>query len=206
MLRVIVCTAAFLLAADALCAQADPDSVQLRNGCRLARQVIETGNPSPHTEWALRQIGGCGPEAYGASLAVAVRRLRTETDTVVLREFWRPSRFLRDGELFRASRDIAADQGASTQARVFALLSLLHTVRFGRTADYRNMIGGFETEEGLQWVRGGCAQTIVNDDIRLDGAPLPADFHAQIRSLASRLRADGAEPLDVRTAAFCLAT
>lgn len=170
-LRTIYLTAALLLACARVHAQTDPDPVHARNACRLARQVIETGQPAPHTAWALRQIGACGPATHGSALASAVRRLRAETDTVQLREFWRASRYLRDGELFRASLDVAADRGASHQARVFALLSLLHTVRFGRSADYRHMVGGFDEDSGLRRVRGGCARIYVSDDVRIVGSP-----------------------------------
>ena len=204
MLRIFPLFVPFLLGAATLHAQADPDEVRLRNNCRLARQVIETGQPAPHTDWALRQIGACGPATQGAALGSAVRRLRAETDTTVLREFWRASRYLLDGELFRASLDIAGDPGASTHARVFALLSLLHTVRFGRSADYRHMVGGFEDDAGLRRVRGGCAQIVVSDDVRLRGAPLPAGYLEQVRALVSRLRADTAAPVDVQTAASCV--
>jgi hypothetical protein len=133
-----------------------------------------------------------------------VRRLRAETDTVQLREFWRASRYLRDGELFGASLDVAGDRGASPQARVFALLSLLHTVRFGRSADYRHMVGGFEEDSGLRRVRGGCARIFVSDDVRIVGSPLPVDYAERVQTLAERLRTDVTEPLDVQTAASCL--
>lgn len=204
MLRVIPFLAGLLVMTGQLQGQSDPHTLHLRNDCRLARQVIETGHPAPHTAWALRQIGGCGPAAQGAALAIAVRRLRAERDTLVLREFWRASRYLLDAEMFRASVDVATDQGASTQARVFALLSLLHTVQFGRSADYRHMVGGFEDDAGLRRVRGGCAQLVVSDDVRLEGVPLPIDYRDHVRMLAARLRSDAAEPLDVQTAASCL--
>ena len=202
--RPICLAAALLLASARVHAQTGADSIHARNACRLAHQVIETGQPAPHTVWALRQIGACGPDTHGAALARAVRRLRTETDTGQLREFWRASRYLRDGELFRASLDVAGDRGASHEARVFALLSLLHTVQFGRSADYRHMVGGFEEDSGLRRVRGGCARIFVSDDVRIVGSPLPADYAEQVRALAERLRTDVTEPLDVQTAASCL--
>lgn len=203
-LRTIYLTAVLLIACARVHAQTDPDSVYAPSACRLARQVLETGEPARHTAWALRQIGACGPATHGATLADAVRRLRAETDTAQLREFWRASRYLRDGELFRASLDVAGNRGASPQARVFALLSLLHTVRVGRSADYRHMVGGFEEDSGLRRVRGGCARIFVSDDVRIVGSPLPADYGERVRTLAQRLRKDVTEPLDVQTAASCL--
>lgn len=204
MLRTTILMVALLVTATRAHAQTEADSIHSRNACRLARQVIKTGHPAPHTAWALRQIGACGPVTHAEALASAVRRLRAETDTVRLREFWRPSRYLRDGELFRASLEVAADRGASRESRVFALLSLLHTVRFGRSAEYRHMVGGFQEDAGLRRVRGGCARTFVNDDVRMVGSPLPADYAERVRALAERLRTDATEPLDVQTAASCL--
>lgn len=195
---------ALLLNASTLYAQAERDSGHLRNYCRLAKQVLETGHPAPHAGWALRQIGACGPATQGGAVATAVRRLRAESDTAVLRQYWRASRYLLDGELFRASYEIAGDAAASTEARVFALLSLLHTVRFGRSAEYQHLIGGFSYDSGLRSVRGGCARIVVNDDVRLEGTPLPDDYVGMVRLLAARLSADMTAPLDVQTAAACL--
>ena len=53
-----------------LAAQADPDSVKLRNDCRLARQVLESGQPSPHRTDALSLIPLCGQDAVPALLTV----------------------------------------------------------------------------------------------------------------------------------------
>lgn len=58
--------ALLVLASSAAAAQADPDSVKFRNDCRLASQVLTTGQPGPHTEDALSIIGLCGREGYDA--------------------------------------------------------------------------------------------------------------------------------------------
>lgn len=60
----------------------------------------------------------------------------------------------------------------------------LYAVCFGRSADYRHMVGGFEDDAGLRRVRGGCAQIVVSDDLRLEGAPLPAGYREQVRALS----------------------
>jgi hypothetical protein len=188
----------------ALQAQVQSDSVKHRNDCRLATQIIETGHPAPHAEWALDYIGACGTQVQGAALATALRRLRSEPDTGKISPFWQNARFLRDGALYEAAVEIAADRSASVPARVFALLGLLHRTQQGRSAGYGDLIGGFYEEHGLRWVRGGCARTVVIDDLRIDGSPLPADYRERINTLARRLRSDTTEPLDVQTAAACL--
>jgi hypothetical protein len=50
-------------------AQVNPDSVKLRNDCRLAAQVLTTGQPAPHRREALSVIGLCGREGVPALLA-----------------------------------------------------------------------------------------------------------------------------------------
>lgn len=55
---------------SALHAQADPDSVKLRNDCRLAAQVLSTGQPAPHFEDALTTIARCGSEAVSPLLSM----------------------------------------------------------------------------------------------------------------------------------------
>ena len=66
--RVISSLVPFLLGAATLHAQAQPDEVRLRSNCRLALQVIKTGQPAPQTEWALRQVDACGLAAQGSAL------------------------------------------------------------------------------------------------------------------------------------------
>lgn len=188
----------------ALQAQVRSDSVKHRNECRFATQVVETGHPAPHAEWALGYIVACGTRVHGAVLATALRLLRGETDTVKIAPFWRNARFLRDGALYDAAVEIAGDRSASVPARVFAILGLIHLTKEGRSAGSGNLIGGFYEHQGLRWVRGGCARTIVINDLRIDGAPLPADHRARITALARQLRSDESEPLDVQTAAACL--
>ena len=51
-------------------AQADPDTVKLRNDCRLAAQVLSTGQPAPHRDQALATIGRCGAEGAAALVSL----------------------------------------------------------------------------------------------------------------------------------------
>lgn len=57
-------TALFLLGAIVLGrplhGQANPDSIKLRNDCRLASQTLLSGRPGPHEQWALHLIQSCG--------------------------------------------------------------------------------------------------------------------------------------------------
>src|SRR5690349_17810761 len=60
-----------LLSSTSLFAQGggDPDDVHHRNDCRLALQIVETGHPAPHREWAYSLLPRCGASAGPAAVA-----------------------------------------------------------------------------------------------------------------------------------------
>ena len=187
--------------ADLSAQQLHADSVQHRNSCRLAEQVIRTGHPAPHTDWALRFIASCGAETYASAVTGAVLRLRTESDLSVLGPYWYHSRYLLDASLFEAAYSIASDRSASQPSRVLAMLALIYSLRNRMQADYADLVGGFD-EHGD--VRGGCATTVGSGwHYRQEGAPLPSDYVQRVRNLAESISADASEPEDVRTAASC---
>src|ERR1041384_5383461 len=84
-------------------AQASPDSVGHRNECRLAEQVLTTGSPAPHREWAEGYIPSCGYDLWGRTAAIAVRRNKGSSDLALLSKQWRRLDFLRDGAVFQAA-------------------------------------------------------------------------------------------------------
>lgn len=190
-----------LLGAGSLHSQTARDSAKHRNECRLARQVIETGHPAPHLRWSLGYIASCGAGAQASAVAHALRRLRTEADTAVLRPYWRVTQFLTDRTLFEVAEEIATDRTASVAARTFAILGLLNATRERSTAEYENLIGGFRPD-GL--VAGGCAAIQVSGRFRNTGTPLPGDYRQRVAAVRQRIQANPSEPLDVRTAAACL--
>jgi hypothetical protein len=116
--------AALLLSApssSSVVAQANPDSVKLRNDCRMAAQVLTTGHPGPHIDDALTTIGLCGPEAEGALLET------WENDAFSEREFGilvTSTRAVANPRLVEAMFDVASNRGYSTVHRVAALLVL----------------------------------------------------------------------------------
>jgi hypothetical protein len=139
---------AILLPAGSLAAQTNPDSVKHHNECRFARQVVESGHPARYLRWSLGYLAACGAGEQGAVVAQAVHALRTETDTVVLRPYWRISTHLRDRRLFEAAAEIAVDRGARTEARVFAISALFTATSLDSYADYEHLVGGFRADGG----------------------------------------------------------
>ncbi|MBA3889800.1 MAG: hypothetical protein H0X64_04650 [Gemmatimonadaceae bacterium] len=61
-----MCIALVLVAASCASPRANPDSVRLRNECRLAAQVLATGKPAPHRAEALALLPVCGSIAIPA--------------------------------------------------------------------------------------------------------------------------------------------
>ena len=63
-----------------LLAQATPDTIKLRNDCRLAEQALRTGHPGPKVAWARTFLPNCRPEQWARGAAAALTRLRTSAD------------------------------------------------------------------------------------------------------------------------------
>lgn len=176
-------------------AQANPDSVKLRNDCRLAAQTIATGHPAPHIEWAFDRIPDCGSEGATA-LATAIRAHRAMTDTAALDRLTTPTRYIVDAGLFQAALDLLADASASEPARIFAVRSLLWTLGNHVEIYYGNLVG-----PGMP----KCAKSLMTDIPTYRVSPLPVDAKAQIIRSGERLWNAADTPPSLRAAASCLA-
>jgi hypothetical protein len=176
-------------------AQARPDSIHARNDCRLAVQVVETGHPAPHSDWAYEYVVNCG-RAGGSALASAMRRARSSSDVAELEAMTRSLRTFRDGEVFVASLEIAGDKSASVPARVLAFRSAIASESPGRTLTYEQM-----TRRDANGACVGLGGT-PHDDIT-EGAPLPLGHTDRLIELAENVIGDNNEPAQVRQAARC---
>ena len=191
----IIAVAALLIsAARRAGAQVDPDSVHHRDNCRLAAQVLATGNPAPKTAWADDYILSCGADV-GLALARYLGRLRTGQDTTTLLPVLAQSSFVRDGTLFSGALAVARDPGASTPARVVALLTALTQVAPRAAFNTGRLFApGTRVECPLQW--NSSALPVAG------GSTLPADAVTQVRSAASAVGSAGA-PVALRRAGAC---
>jgi hypothetical protein len=176
----------------AVTAQTSPDSVQQRNNCRLAEQVLAAGHPAPREEWALGVVWNCA-EA-GPTLARSLSAARASTDTAYLNALTAPSNRIRDGSVFAAAANLAQDRSASVPARVAAFRTLIFAVRPGWYVDFASLMDPNIVQ---------CFLPPSPHSRILNGTPLPADYVAQVGSLASRIRGDSTEPRVVRSAANC---
>jgi hypothetical protein len=171
---------------------------QKRERCRLAAQVVATGNPAPHDAWALDEIAACGVDG-GAALGRVVRATRHSTDVVLLDKLTRTARQLRDGELYAASLDVAGDPTASTAARAFAFRTLVAAAKPNVWFDdYAALIhpavAGVET----------CEFSTEAHADRANGSPVPADASSQVAAIARRVAAEASAPTELRALARCV--
>lgn len=182
-------------------AQADPDSVKLRNDCRLAAQVLETGNPAPEEEWAWQTIDYCDSDLQLDVYLDAVEQASRSLDLPFIRQaMWRVYGF-RDRTLFERVLDVAADEGATVPARVMAFVALAAMRDPHASPHYEGFIGGLG-EHGIPV--GYCSRRTQHTAQFFDAVtPMPSDFEERIDILADRIRLDTTQPPDVRSAAAC---
>jgi hypothetical protein len=109
--------AAAALVATAAVAQT-ADSVRQRNDCRLAGQVLRTGQPAPQRTWALQTIAGCSEESGTAVPAVWTA---APTDQDDLGWLVAASVTNRDSRIFDAAMGVAGPTGGPTLVRLAAL-------------------------------------------------------------------------------------
>jgi hypothetical protein len=194
----IVTLLALLLLPLGLRAQANPDSVHHRNDCRLAAQVLTTGQPAVKRAWAVTKARTC-PSVAG-QLAEALRNSRSSTDTVRLSALTAPTDWLRDGRMFASATDVLRDRTATVEARVFATRVLLWAFAPGDEIGYHHLVSvngdGKRTCSGLGASWHG---ELVH------GSPLPSEWVAQANALGRSIAHNPAEPGAVRQAAVCLA-
>lgn len=182
-------------------AQADPDAVKRANNCRLAAQVIKTGRPAPHLEWAWQYIRFCEPAQRVDAYLAAMEQARRSADLPFIRRSVLSVVAIRDGALFEKVLSIAADGSASVPARVVAFMALASIRNPGVSPSHRGFIGGLD-EYGMP--RGECSRRLAHPIEPTPGATqFPSDFRQRIEAVRDRVRRDTSEPADVRSAAAC---
>jgi hypothetical protein len=159
------------------------EDVHLRNDCRLAVQVLMSGQPANKREWALWRINDCdesGPP-------VLARMWRGVTaDSAALAEAIYYSVQLRDRRVYDTVSSIARDRTAPALKRAAALHLLGRWARPGFMLAYRQFFTpAYESQQGR-------AQEVVfvDHDTQIDGAePLPAAVRADVIRLARDITA-----------------
>jgi hypothetical protein len=107
-----------------------------RNDCRLAAQVLRTGEPGPRYEWARRLITSCrdeGPAVLSEQWMVA------SGDTAELRYLMFYTPRVKDVRLYHALQRVAADPSRSDTIRIAAMIALARYVNPSRVLTLRDL-------------------------------------------------------------------
>jgi hypothetical protein len=158
--------------------------VRHRNDCRLAGQVLQTGNPRTKREWALEAIRSCDPEV--AVPALVQSWMNAPDDTAHLMRLYRAGRRYRDGRLYAAARSLASDPDRPQMLRIAALANLAAQVepKIAMDLNLLRPISGLRGRWQSIWFwdsHGHSAQGAV---------PLPSSARVDVTRMAESL-ADG---------------
>jgi len=118
MLRAFL-TFALVVPATVSAQASERDDVHLRNDCRLAAQVILTGRPAPHKDWAWGAIQRC--DVTGAQTLVAAWQRGTPADPDELGALSSASTQFPTREMFAAVAGVAQDSRAAVHTRLTAI-------------------------------------------------------------------------------------
>ena len=101
---------------------------RLRDDCRLATQVIETGVPAPKTEWAYGIIASCSSDQQASALAAAWAR---PMDGQRLEMIAARSASIADARLLDATVRVATSPERTVAERIAALNLVTHYLKPG---------------------------------------------------------------------------
>lgn len=178
--------------------------------CEKAAAIVSKGHVPTADKAAFGRLSHCGASG-GRAIAAAVGQMATETDISVLKDFmWHVDEW-RDESVFRAITELATNDAATTQARVFAVRHLLMLLRPSHVYTYAaltttkvdtTVVGDVKT-----WQPVACVAQITGErrGSYSQGVPLPTDVEPRIRSTLASLAQSAAVPGPVRNAARCAA-
>ena len=170
-----------------LAGQGRPDwTVVNAETCASASQIAQDID-SPERRYALGHLSRCGPQG-GRALARELRQLRDESDVVAMQRMFIEIARIRDAEVLEAALELAADRGATLEARVAALRIFVEyqdptvTTTFGY----------------FMLPRSNSSLMVGQDGGRREGAPLPDNWMDDVRMLLARIMEDPSEGESMR--------
>lgn len=174
-------------------------AVKRRNDCRLAGQVIATGQPRTKAEWARRLIEVCpeeGPTFF------ASRWLSVPGDTNAVVTLLHQSARLKDARIYTQLRRVVLDQSRPEVVRVGAMLVLARYVD-PYDAAWFNEVAPPEGE--IRYIRVPLGSAL-HPSIIIGTSPLPTTLRDEVLALLDRVAtAQQTEPRTVWYAAAALA-
>jgi hypothetical protein len=187
---ILLAAAAMTLAGvTSAAAQSDrPDEVHLRNDCRLAAQVLDTGQPANRRDWALHTIWLCGEE--GPPI-LARMWSQAKTDSARAESVLDLSSRLRDSRIADAATAVARDASSPDAARLAAIILLIRYADpySGLSVRLLAVPDGWTPGRPVRTLSGGRSPHAI---YQTGGAsPLPAGFSGDvIRTLRSLATSD----------------
>lgn len=178
--RLLILTALVILVPRQAVAQQDP---HLRNDCRLASQVLRTGHPAPHRQWAWSVIPSCTDSA-GPVLA-AVWNSPAESE---LGQLWGASHSVGDARLSRAVMNVLRDPARTKAVRITA-------ARVLATHAAPNLV---LLESHLAMIVGdsihGAYVSIDHSPLRRGAVPVTSDVVQEIRDTLDSVARQDSDP------------
>lgn len=149
------------------------DDPHLRNDCRLAAQVIRTGNPAPRREWAMGAIRRC--DQSGPATLADAWRTPVPAEPSQLDELFNATRDFNDRRVVDAVATVARDASTPDVTRIYALALLFNYAVPGLYIDTDDLLHPGDTPPGL----GG-----VSHDTRAHTTrAMLGDLRPQVREL-----------------------
>ena len=183
-------------------AQVNPDSILHRNECRLAAQVLTTGQPANKTGWALDLIPLCGATG-GSAVAELVRRHARATAPSEFEPLVELATQLRDRAVYNAALAVATDTRATEPARIQSIRILAAQLNPMPTAVRMSYLYYAGTAGDSTKVYIG--ETIAAaDDGHFEGSPLPPNAYDETARAMTNLVDQPGQSAGVRHAATVL--
>lgn len=153
-----------------------PDSVQHRNDCRLAGQVLTQGQPANKRPWALAYIELCGVQGGQVLATVLDQNRHTNSLPSYPEDVVMVTSAFHDAAVFRAALDIASDRTAGKVARIQALRVLFYQFSKGQVDPYESFLASDESTY-VPLTDWGCSV----------GDPLPPDAAQRTLTVTDRI-------------------
>lgn len=180
---------------------------QTASECSAAAKIVSSGNVRTSEEDAFLTLAGCGTVGANA-YATGIPKLANVSDTVRLGTFMDAADAWRDAGILAASTQLANNESAKVQARVYAIRHLMTLVQPLCRAGYAGLVVAADTTalpDGSQSWTFGCQTHMVSEPLGyLDGTVLPATYKDQIRATLTALAGSPSTPKQVRAAASCI--
>lgn len=197
--KVVLAVALALVLPSCASAQATSmsDSVYVRNRCRLAVQVITTGRPDPHAEWAYEYVRMCGREG-AAAITRAMESAVASPDRSDWERLTISTFYVRDAGIFEAALGVSKNAAASTTARVYSMKILIQLLSPGTTLTYDDLTRGPAAQRVCFGTGPGSHHEVE------EVSPLPGDYRDRVIAELGTVAEDAAHDSAIRQAATCV--